>query len=45
MVGLRGRWGWSGISEAAGLGLDHAAKRIVAESPLLLEVNTDVGKG
>ncbi|WP_255424532.1 hypothetical protein [Xanthomonas sp. LMG 12459] len=30
--------------EAAGLGLTHAAKRIVAEGPLLLGVNADVGE-
>ncbi|MET7142561.1 hypothetical protein M3S04_12835 [Xanthomonas sp. PPL139] len=36
--------GWTDISEAAGLGLDHVGKRIMAESPLLLEVNVDVSK-
>ncbi len=36
--------GWPYTSEAASLGLDHAVKRIVAESPLLLKVNADVGK-
>ncbi|MCW0411474.1 hypothetical protein NB709_001350 [Xanthomonas sacchari] len=36
--------GWPDTNEAAGLGLDHATKRIVAGSPLLLEVNADLGE-
>lgn len=34
--------GRADIREAAGLGLYHAAKRILAESPLSLEVNANV---
>ncbi len=31
-------------SGVAGFGLDHAEKHIVAESPLVLEVDADVGE-
>lgn len=41
VLDLRGRWA-ARHPRSAGSGLGHVAKRIVADKPLLLEVNADV---